>query len=122
MAPQVLVAIVAAATVTLALPVLGVHASLREAKEAELARLGAALREARGALLEGDGGSDPRAAEAARRIPALAALEARTAAVREWPFDASTALRFALYVTLGLGSWIGGALVEEALSAALGAR
>ncbi len=36
-----------------------------------------------------------------------------------WPFDASTLLRFALYTSLGVGSWVGGALVERVLGAAL---
>ena len=39
--------------------------------------------------------------------------------VREWPFDAPTLTRFFLYVAIPLGSWIGGALVERLLGAAL---
>jgi hypothetical protein len=39
--------------------------------------------------------------------------------VREWPFDAPTLTRFFLYVAIPLGSWVGGALVERLLGAAL---
>lgn len=39
--------------------------------------------------------------------------------MREWPFDAPTLARFLLYVAIPLGSWIGGALVERLLGAAL---
>mgnify|MGYP000099034232 CR=1 FL=1 len=37
----------------------------------------------------------------------------------EWPFDAPTLTRFFLYVAIPLGSWLGGALVERLLGAAL---
>jgi len=33
--------------------------------------------------------------------------------VREWPVDAPTLRRFALYLAIPLGSWFGGALVER---------
>ena len=39
--------------------------------------------------------------------------------VRELAFDANTALRFAFYATLGVGSWVGAALIERLLGAAL---
>ena len=39
--------------------------------------------------------------------------------VREWPFDAPSMLRFALYLAIPLGSWLGGAFVERLLGAAL---
>jgi hypothetical protein len=50
----------------------------------------------------------------------LLAWEARLERVSTWPFDASLWLRFGLFVALGLGSWVGAALVERALGAALG--
>jgi hypothetical protein len=117
MAPQVLASIVLAAAVTLVLPVRGVHVRVRETKAAALARLREALREANDALLAAPGSDAAR--EAAARVPALVALEARTAGVREWPFDASTWVRFAAYVAIGLGSWVGAAVVERALDAAM---
>jgi hypothetical protein len=33
--------------------------------------------------------------------------------VREWPFDTSTLLRFAIYLLIPLASWSGGAVVER---------
>ena len=34
---------------------------------------------------------------------------------REWPVDAANLLRFLVYLFLGLGSWLGGAVVERVL-------
>ena len=39
---------------------------------------------------------------------------------REWPIDATNLVRLALYLVLGLGSWLGGALVERVLDGLLG--
>jgi hypothetical protein len=51
---------------------------------------------------------------------AMLAYEARIESVREWPFDTSTLRRFGLFLLIPLVSWIGGALVERAVNAALG--
>ena len=69
----------------------------------------------------GDAPLAPRIASAVLMLslPALLAAEARIASAREWPFDTPNALRFVFYVTLGVGSWLGGALVERLLGAAL---
>jgi len=56
---------------------------------------------------------------ASAELPGLLALETRIAAVREWPLDASTLLRVGLYVTLGIGSWLGAAAVERLLDRVL---
>ena len=40
-------------------------------------------------------------------------------ALREWPFDNSTIGRFALYLLIPVGSWIGGALVERVIDVLL---
>ena len=40
--------------------------------------------------------------------------------MREWPFDASALLRFGLYTAVGVGSWLGAALVERLLDTVLG--
>jgi hypothetical protein len=88
---------------------------IREEKEVQLSRIRDAIRSDQRALLEGD----TEAPAAATRLPALLGMEARIVSVGELPFDANTALRFALYVTLGVGSWVGGALIERLLGAAL---
>jgi hypothetical protein len=98
--------------VALLLPARGVHRRIRAVKHAELARVRAALSRARGAL-DQPGAEHPDAA----RIPAWLAWEARVSAVNEWPFDAPTILRFALFLLVPLGSWLGGALVERLVDA-----
>ena len=61
----------------------------------------------------------PESAEAGARLPGLIAYMNQIESVREWPFDAPTLTRFFLYVAIPLGSWLGGALVERLLGAAL---
>jgi hypothetical protein len=39
--------------------------------------------------------------------------------VREWPFDASTLVRFAIYLLIPLASWSGGAVVERVIDSLL---
>jgi len=41
------------------------------------------------------------------------------ASAREWPVDAANLLKFLGYLLLGLGSWLGGAVVERILDSAL---
>jgi len=89
----------------------GAHERLRTVKQTELARVRAAIRQRREGLLDGDGATD---------LPALLAWEARIAAVSEWPFDASSLLRFGLLVLIPVGSWLGGALVERLVDSLLG--
>lgn len=85
------------------LPSVGVHRRLRRAKREELARLGGELRTVR------EGSDDP------TRLAALLTLRQHTQAAREWPFDLGTLGRFSLYAAIGVGSWLGGALVERLL-------
>lgn len=54
----------------------------------------------------------------ARRADLLA-YRAYVESIREWPFDAPTLLRFALFVAIPVGSWLGGALVERWLTTLL---
>jgi hypothetical protein len=61
----------------------------------------------------------PESADAGARLPGLLAYMNQIESVREWPFDAPTLTRFFLYVAIPLGSWVGGALVERLLGAAL---
>ena len=93
------------------------HSRLRTEKQAELSRVREAIRHEREALL----GQEPNAARdaAGMRLPGLVAYEARIASASVWPFDAPTVVRFLLLLALALGSWIGGALVEQILSTVL---
>jgi hypothetical protein len=103
----------------LLLPVRGVHLRIRAAKSAELDWCRERLREVRTQLAvppaprPGSGATEARLAD-------LLAYRAFVEAVREWPFDASTLVRFGLYLLIPLGSWAGGALVERLIDALLG--
>lgn len=95
------------------LPLLGAHQRLRALKKDELARVHAAIAEAREEAL----GPSPH--PAGGRLGDLVAYESRVASVAEWPIDAGTLLRLAFYLAIGLGSWLGAAVVELALDTAL---
>lgn len=103
------------ATAALLLPVRGIHRRIRQAKQAELHAVHAGIR--------GDAAALHSSALAGRdTTPSLADLVAYrelVAATREWPFDASTFMRFVLYLMIPLGSWLGGAFVERLVDAAL---
>jgi hypothetical protein len=101
---------------TILLPVRGVHRAIRAAKDVELLAVRGAIARARAAAVGGDAAT----AEDAMRLGSLLAYEARIAGVAEWPFNIGTFVRFALFLALPLGSWIAGALVERAVSLALG--
>jgi hypothetical protein len=94
------------------LPVRGLHRRIRAAKEAELEHVRAAVARARQELLKESGAI----AEAAR-MPGLLGYEQRITSVPEWPLDAPQLGRFGLIVLIGLGSWLGGAVVEHLLDA-----
>ena len=95
-------------------PVRGAHRRLTELRDAELAHVRSALH-SRLASTQVANEQLP-----GHSLADLLAWEARIERVRTWPFDTSTLARFALYLSIGLGSWIGAALVERALGAALG--
>jgi hypothetical protein len=98
----------------LLLPSRGIHRRLHGAKAAELAWVRSEIARARDALARsGASGADLAA------LPALLAWEARVGALREWPFDTNTLLRFFLFLLVPLGSWLGGALVDQLVDALL---
>lgn len=98
------------ASLALLLPVGGARGRIRGARDAELARVRSEIR----ARLEGASAPPPLS------LSDLLAWEARIRGVSSWPYDLGAWLRFAFYVTLGLGSWVGAALVERVLGAVLG--
>ena len=97
------------------LPLLGVHRRIREAKRAELDRVGAALRDEPDALA----GSAIERRAGGVSVADLIAYRGLVSSVREWPFDAGARWRILLYLSIPVGSWLGGAFVERFLSAAL---
>ncbi len=115
--PFMLVGLVGVAVAAFLLPLLGVHARIAATKQQRLESLHASIRRAEQAL-EAPG---PTAAnDAALKLPALLALRTQVQSAREWPIDLSAMLRFGFYVAIGLGSWLGSAIVERLLGAALG--
>jgi len=100
--------------VGLILPSRGLHQHIRERKREELRRIRQAIANEREGLFSSSPGS-----AAPARMPSLLAYEARIESVREWPFDTTTVSRFGFFLLIPLVSWIGGALVERAVDAAL---
>jgi hypothetical protein len=112
----ILSVLLAFATLSLLLPALMARGSLRDAKRSELERVREKIARARETVLEGAG---PAVSEQAAVLQGLLAYEARIESVREWPYDPPTLIRFAVFAVIAAGSWLGGALVERALSALL---
>jgi len=105
-----LLGLVTAALVT---PTLGVHRNIAAAKRAELARVAEAIRTERADTLA------PRRADATpedARLGNLIQYQALVKSLREWPFDPSIVARSVLLIVLGMGSWLGGAVVERLLN------
>jgi len=91
------------AAASLLIPVRGVRYAIAREKTRELARVNDQIR----VVL---------AASGSPSHPSLAdwiAYRGLIESVREWPIDAPTLRRFALYLAIPLGSWFGGALVER---------
>jgi len=111
-----LVLVLGLATAAYFAPLLGVRKNIRAAKQSELDRLREAIRAARG-----NGAAQPSSdAHDSPRLANLVSYYQLIEATREWPIGATSFVRIALYLALGLGSWLGGALVERALDGLLG--
>lgn len=102
-----LILLVAAAILALMLPTWGIHQRLKASKRSELRQIRRAIARRRN--------PDTRSLDDAQQLRADLAMEQRLTGVSEWPFDAGSYGRVALYVFLGLGSWVGAALVERLL-------
>ena len=105
----------ATATTTLLLPVRGIRRRIHEAKRAELRRLTEAIQGDTAALRD----SDIAGRAGTLSLADLITYRSFVESVREWPFDAPTRLRFALYLAIPVGSWLGGAFVERLLGVVL---
>jgi len=82
---------------------------IQTVKRNELGRLELKLLVARDNALEDDMSTQGRLAD-------LLAYQARITSTPEWSFDSPTLVRFGLYLLIPVGSMIGGALVELAIS------
>jgi len=100
------------AVIALVLPMRGVRRRIQAQKCEELATIRNHIRLESESVLAGTG-------ETGDSLAALLAMELRIERVHEWPIDVGSLSRIALYLMLGLGSWIGAALVERMLESAL---
>ena len=111
-----LVLILGFATSAYFVPLVGIRKRIRAAKHAELERLRDEIRSERtvavAAAIPG--------AEQSPRLGNLITYYQLIEHTRDWPIDATNLLRIVLYLILGLGSWLGGALVERLLDGLLG--
>ena len=78
----------------------------------ELARIRAAIHHENEARVAGDEDWAPRAD--------LIIYKQQVEQVSTWMFNSPTVVRFALYASLGIGSWLGAAFVERWLGTLLG--
>lgn len=104
------------ASCAFAVPLLGVHNNIRSVKRLELERLRSLIRKERVVVLDrlkDENSANPRLAN----LITYFQLIERT---REWPIDAANLLRFFLYLLIGLGSWLGSAIVERLMDRTLG--
>lgn len=97
----------ALAGVGLLLPVRGLHRSIQERKRRELDWCDDEIRRAREGVV--------RTSELS--LADLVAYRGLIESVREWPLDAPTLRRFALYLVIPVASWLGGAFVERIVDA-----
>lgn len=102
-----LVLLVGASIFALLLPTWGIHVRLKALKQAELKQVRKVIAVRRN--------PETRTIDDAQQLRADLAIERRLMEISEWPFDAGSYGRVALYVFLGFGSWVGAALVERLL-------
>ena len=112
----ILIVSLGAAVLRLLAPMMGVHRRVREAKQIELERVREVIRAESRSRSE----REERWQSIDGHLSDLIVYETRIESVSTWPVDSSGVLRFALYVVGGLGAWVGAALMERLLSAALG--
>ena len=94
------------------IPLIPLQRRIRAEKSSELARIRAAIRRENKARVEGDEDWAPRAD--------LIVYKQHVEQVSTWTFNTPTVVRFVLYASLGIGSWLGAAFVERGLGTLLG--
>jgi hypothetical protein len=87
-------------------PLAALRRGIQAEKHAELGRLREQIRDAR---------SQTGGAVESPRLANLIAYYQLIESAREWPVDAANLLKFVGYLLLGLGSWLGAAVVERIL-------
>ena len=104
------------ATAAFVIPLIGVHNNITLVKSLELDRLRDKIRVESAVVMDDLSNENPSSPSLANLIAYYQLID-RT---REWPIDAANLLRFFMYLLIGLGSWLGGALVDRLLESSLG--
>ena len=114
--PVLFIGVLLMAAFAFIVPLIGVHDNIVQAKGSELDRLRSEIRVEREAATNklSDDDTSPRLAN-------LIAYYQLIEQTREWPINAANLLRFLMYMLIGLGSWLGGAMVERLVDRTLGA-
>jgi len=94
------------------IPLYPLHRRIRTEKQRELERISADIHRENEARIAGD--------EDWATLADLIVYKQEVERVSTWAFNTPTVLRFALYVSLGIGSWLGAAFVERWLGTLLG--
>lgn len=94
------------------IPLIPLQRRIDAAKQSELARIRADIRRENEARIAGE--------EVRTPLSDLIAYEQRIDRVSTWAFNTPTVFRFVVYVSLGIGSWVGAAFVERWLGTLLG--
>lgn len=89
------------------LPLRGIRGKIKTAEKQELQWCRDSLVRSRDSMKSG--------ADDKPTIAEIMAYQNVIESIRNWPFDSSTLIKFALYLMIPLGSWLGGALVERGL-------
>jgi len=109
------VTVLVMATGAFVVPLIGVRDNIRSVKRLELERLRDEIRNESATLTSEISNNDPPSPRLANLIAYYQLIEQ----TREWPIDAANVLRFFMYLLIGLGSWLGGAIVERLLDRTL---
>ncbi len=104
------------AAATFLIPLYPLHRRIDATKRAELAHVREAIRRESDARTAGEKDWAPPDA----RLTHLVSYKRQIEQVSTWAVNTPTVARFALYVSLGIGSWLGAALVERWLGTLLG--
>ncbi len=94
------------------IPLIPLQRRIYLAKQSEIARIRADIRRENKARIAGEEGRTP--------LADLIAYKQEIERVSTWAFNTPTVLRFGFYVSLGIGSWVGAAVVERWLGTLLG--
>jgi hypothetical protein len=103
------------ATGAFVFPLIGVRDKILLVKHQELERLRGEIRVERETLNSGKSTDSPPGPRLANLIAYYQLIEQ----AREWPIDGANLLRFFMYLLIGLGSWLGSAIVERLLDNSL---